>query len=449
MTVSLPTIWLFGSGSKDEEGNNVHKWYHDFKFTYRPSIYNFSNRTTKDSTYIAYIDTTFEVDTLGDTTFTFTEIEGEDKWRSRKEYVRINHSPSLSLPGIKLLKYINIIPKLNYSETWVKIFETDQSRDLGLDASEIYKMYTYNGSVSMNTSLYGTVNPNIGSLKSIRHEFIPSIAYTWFPEIDKHPDIRAFAGGVSSSKKSVVAISLQNVFKAKTVNEDKEKTLTLLSLTTSFSYNFENFEKPLSDIRTSFSTSSLPGINFSGSINHTIYDPDPDSDEEKKFFSPFLRSWNMNMSFTLRGNKFLFDELETGIPLGADSAHNVGNIKTQPKITGRKGWSLGVTFNFKEDGFHTANYNKSSQLGLNLGFNLTPATSVTYAQTYNVVEKKIIHKRVSIVRIIHCWTGSLYWVPSGSNRGFGFKLNVTDIPDIKIDSNHDTFQVSSINPAGL
>lgn len=449
LTVSLPTIWPFGSGTKDEEGNNVHKWYHDFKFTYRPSIYNYSNRITLDSTFIAYIDTTFVIDTLGETTFTYTDVIGEDKWRSRKEYIRITHTPSLSLPGIKLFKYINIMPKLSYSETWVKIFETDQSQDKDIDASEIYKTYTYNGSISMNTSLYGTVNPNIGSLKSLRHEFIPTISYTWAPEIDKNPDIRAYAGGVSSKKQSVVGINLRNVFKAKTMKEETEKTLTLLSLNSSFSYNFENFEKPLSDIRTSFSTSSLPGINFSGSINHTIYNPDSDSDEERKFFSPFLKSWNMNMSFTLRGSKFLFDEEETGIPLGVDSAHNVGSIDKNPIVTGRRGWSLGVTFNFSESGFHTNSYSKSSQIGMSLGFNVTPLTSVTYAQTYNVVDKKVVHKSINIIRKLHCWTGSLHWVPFGSNRGFGFKLNVTDIPDIKLDSNHDTFQTSSFNPSGF
>jgi len=108
-----------------------------------------------------------------------------------------------------------------------------------------------------------------------------------------------------------------------------------------------------------------------------------------------------------------------------------------------------VSFSFNEDDLHTSNYRKNSQVSTNLGFNVTPTTSVTYIQTYNVVDKKIVNKSINIVRILHCWTGSMYWVPSGSNRGFGFKLNVTDIPDIKLDSNHDTFQASSFNPAGF
>jgi len=448
LTASLPTIWLFGSGSKDEDGNNVHRWYHDFTFRYSPSVTNYSNRVTLDDIFVSYIDTTYITDTLGAIIDTnITEVKDTTTYRSRKKYVRVSHSPSLNLPGIKLFNYINIVPKLNYSETWFKIIETDKSRDAGIDASKIYKSYSYNGNISMNTKLYGTINPGLGSLQGLRHVFTPSISYTWSPEIDMNPKIRAFAGGgASSTKKSLVGFSFNNVFQAKTIKEESERTFDLLSLTTSFSYNFENKEKPLSDMKTSFSTSSLPGITLGGGMTHTFYDPETD---EEKFFSPSLKNWDMRVSFSLRGNTFLFDEEETGIPLGADSAHQVGGTQPEQPVSGRRGWNMAVTFSFSETGFHTENYKKNSQLSLNLGFNVTPTTSVTYSQTYNVVDKKIIHKRVNLVRILHCWTGSLYWVPSGSNRGFGFKLNVTEIPDIKIDSNHDTFQASSFNPAGF
>ncbi len=445
--VSLPTIWLFGSGSKDEEGNNVQRWYHDFKFTYRPSITNYSYRKVEDSTYVAYIDTTYITDTLGviiDTAY--TEVEDSLSYRTRKKYVRVNHSPSLILPGITLFKFIKIVPSLSYAETWYKIIETDQSLAQGIDASKIYKAYSYSGNISMKTSLYGTINPKIGNLQSLRHVFTPSLSYTWAPDIDKNPTIRAFAGGgASSTKRSAINFSMVNLFQAKTKSEENEKSFDLLSLSTRFSYNFENIEKPLSNMSTTFSISTLPGVRLGGAMNHTFYDPETD---EEKFLSPSLLNWNMDINFTLRGNTFLFDDGDIGIPMGADSAHKVADAMSTPTTTGRKGWNLGVSFSFKESGFHTTNYSKTSQLSLNLGFNVTPATSVTYSQTYNVVDKKIVHKRVSIVRIIHCWTGSLFWVPSGSNRGFGFKLNVTDIPDIKLDSNHDSFQTSSFSPTG-
>jgi hypothetical protein len=299
----------------------------------------------------------------------------------------------------------------------------------------------------MNTSLYGTINPNIGSLKGLRHVFTPIISYTWSPEIDMNQKIREFAGGgASSSKSSSIGFSFKNVFQAKTIKEETEKSFELLSLTSGFVYNFENKEKPLSNMTTTFGISSLPGITLSGDMNHSFYDPETD---EENFFSPFLMNWGMNLSFNLKGSTFLFDEEEIGIPIGADSANHVGGTQTSEPVSGRRGWNMRVTFSFNEDGLHTSNYKKSSQVSTNLGFNVTPTTSVTYIQTYNVVDKKIINKSISIVRILHCWTGSMYWVPSGSNRGFGFKLNVTDIPDIKLDSNHDTFQASSFNPAGF
>ena len=448
LTASLPTIWLFGSGSKDENGTKVHKWYNDFIFKYSPSVTNYSYRKTVDSSFVAYIDTSYVTDTLGviiDTNF--TEVKDTTSYRSRKKYVRVNHSPSLNLPGIKLFKYIDIKPALNYSETWYKIIETDQSQTQGIDASKIYKSYSYSGSVSMKTDLYGTINPNIGSLQGLRHVFTPTISYTWSPEIDMNPKIRAFAGGgASSSKQSSISFKFNNLFQAKTIVEEKEKTLNLLNLSTGFSYNFENKEKPLSNMTTTFSISSIPGITLGGDMTHSFYDPVTD---EEKFFSPFLMNWGMNLSFNLKGGTFLFDEEITGIPKGADSAHQVGGTQTNAQVSGRRGWNMRVSFSFNEDDLHTSNYRKNSQVSTNLGFNVTPTTSVTYVQTYNVVGKKIVNKSINIVRILHCWTGSMYWVPSGSNRGFGFKLNVTDIPDIKLDSNHDTFQASSFNPAGF
>jgi len=107
--------------------------------------------------------------------------------------------------------------------------------------------------------------------------------------------------------------------------------------------------------------------------------------------------------------------------------------------SGGRGWNLSVSYSFSESGRYTGNYSKRHFVRLNLGFALTPVTSVTYSQDYNFVEGRALYSSVNITRTLHCWTGSIYWVPIGPNRGFGFKLFVTDLPAVKVDSGYDSF----------
>ncbi len=452
---SLPTNWLFGSGRLNAEGKLEQKWYHNVTFRYSPNLLNYSRRVTKPS-----YDTTITIDSVtmqGDTIKTITVDTVSD--RSRKEYAKINHNPRISLPTITLAKYFILTPSFNYKETWFKIFETDQAPAAPTtrpDASfgtfpllpqthilkqaqptqvlpGTYRTYSYSGGAGLKTALYGTVYPNAFGLVGLRQVITPSVSYSFSPEIDRHPEVRAYAGGGAGSRKSsVMSFRLEQLYQAKVRQDETERSLNLLSLTSSFSYDFEKEEKPLSSLGTAFSISTLPGVTLSGRMTHSFYDLITD---ELSFWSPYLMSFSLNTSFTLSSSKFLFDDDVAAIPKGADSA---SQLSTSSKSKGRKGWNLNVTYSYSESG-RDAGYRKSSFVRFTLGFNLTPATSITYSQNYDIVEKLTVSNAVNIVRKIHCWTGSLYWVPIGSNRGFGFKLNVTALPEIKIDQNHDTF----------
>ncbi|MFQ6007971.1 MAG: putative LPS assembly protein LptD, partial [Candidatus Zixiibacteriota bacterium] len=430
MTLFLPTIWPFGSGSINEEGQLEQKWYQNVTFRYNPSLLNYSVRNRVDS--VRY-DTTITVDTLTMEEDTTIAVRDTIAYRTRRKYAKINHNPHISLPTITLFKYFIFTPSLNYNETWFKIFETDQSRAAGIDASTLYRTYSYSGGVGFKTALYGTVHPNIVGVTGLRHVITPTVAYSYSPEIDRHPEVRAFAGGGAGSKKSqILSFSLNQLFQAKIGQGEAERSLDLLSLTSSFSYNFENKEKPYSDLSTYYHISSLPNVTLSGSMRHSFYDPETD---ELRFWSPILMSFSFDATFRLSGKSFLFDDPDA-IPKGVDSAADLSE---------RKGWSLNATYSYQESGRGAA-FAKSSFIRFTLSFNLTPKTSVTYSQQYDIVDKLTVSNSVNIVRKIHCWTGSLYWVPIGSNRGFGFKLYVTALPEIKIDNNHDLFSTTQLRP---
>jgi len=440
LALSLPTLWIFGSGAKDETGRTQQKWYNRFNLRYSPNLLNYSRRITVDSVFPGTTDTIIDSTV---TPFDTSVVVNMDtlSFRSRREYVKINHNPSLNLPQMKLGPYLTLIPRVNYNETWIKVFETDQSIADSIDASTNYRTYSWNAGVSANTNLYGTVYPNLFGLVGLRHVITPAISYSYSPDIDRHPEVRDFVGGAAGSKKSQkMGFSLQHLFQAKVRKGEQEINKDLLSLTSSFSYDLEKNkdEKPLSNMSTRFQSSALPLISkLSGSLTHSFYDPETDT---LNFWSPFLLSFSVDATLRLAGRNFLFDDSpRMAIPLGADSASQVQAPSSRGlRSAGSKGWSLTVAYRYSESG-RGSRWKKSSYATINLRFNLTPTTSIAYSQHFDIDRNLTVSNSVNIVRQIHCWSGSLYWVPIGSNRGFGFKLFVTAIPEIKIDSNHDTF----------
>ncbi len=129
------------------------------------------------------------------------------------------------------------------------------------------------------------------------------------------------------------------------------------------------------------------------------------------------------------------------MPRGADSASQLADQSAGSSGGGgRGGWTCRLEYRYSESG-RGAEWSKNNSffLQIALNFNLTENTRVTYNQRYDVLKRKTINSSVNIVRKLHCWSGSLYWVPVGSNRGFGFKLFVTELPEIKVDNGHDSF----------
>ena len=432
LNLSLPTIWPFGSGkSAATRGAEEQSWYQRITFRYSPSVVNQSNRTTVIDT-IYYTYDSLNVVSSADTV----------KHRSRRKYAKFSHNPGLNLPTFKPLTYLIFSPRVSYSETWYKIFETDQSIDAGIDASTTYRTYSYNAGASLRTSLYGTIHPNILGLVGFRQVLTPSVSYGWSPEINRHPEVRAFAGGgAGSNKSSSVSLSLEQLYQAKVQSGDKVNNLdNLLSVRTSTSYNFEAETRPWSNLSTTFQSSILRNLSVDGSLSHTFYDPGDPTDQSVG--SPFLLNFNFNARFNLMGSRFIFDEAVQPAT-GADTlpTSQVGSSIDRPVLANAgsgSGWSFSASYSYNESGLEEF-FRKQAFLRFNMSFNLTPSTRVAYSQSYDINNQATVNNSVNIVKNIHCWTGSLYWVPVGSNRGFGFKLFVTAIPEIKLDNAHDSF----------
>ena len=431
--MTLPVLKPFGSGRINDQGKIVPRWYNNLTISYRPSLTNFSARSTIiDSIYQEPVDTT-RTDTLSH--------------RTRKEFTRFDHGASVNFP-MTIAKYFIFNPNFNYSENYFKIYRTDQSDSLGIEADKVYRTYMYSTGVSLSTTLYGTVHPNLFGLLGLRQVLTPSFSYGFTPKIDRLPVERAFAGAGAGSRAraSNLTASLGQVYQAKVKQGDGERNLELLSLHSTVSYNFEDLQTPFSELISSFQSQVLPRISLSGSMVHSLYKPGTDS---LHLLSPYLLSFQILSSVTIAGDRFLFDEPVAQIERGTDSASQImGDQPIRPSTGGRRGWSLRVDYSYGESGLRT-NWQKHSSLSLALEFELTPNTAVSFRQAYDPVRGRTINSQISIVRTLHCWTGEFNWVPTGSNRGYSFRLFVTAIPALKIDNSKTLVNSSLLQGTGL
>ncbi len=452
--VSLPAVRPFGSGSLDEDGKLQRHWYNELIVTYRPRLDNYSSRVTRDSTAnaiyqpVVVVDTVFEYDSVSmetDTTITVNttwELISEDtlSYRSRKEYTRVDHSVSASFP-LTVARYFVFNPSFGYAENWFNIYRTDQSDALKIDASTTYRSYKYNLGASLSTTLYGTAYPNLFGLVGLRQVIKPSVSYSWVPKIDRHPIVSAYAGGTARSgrKSQSMGITLSHVYQAKVRSGETERSLELVSVVHALSYDFEKEERRFSALRTTVRSNLLKNIRLDASLTHDLYKGFQSN--QLDLWNPHLTSVRVNGTLSLNGRRFLFDDIRPRLPVGADSASQLPT-PGQPEPVGRKGWDMTATYSYSESGKWTGFFKKSSSIRLSLHFSLTPTTQISYSQYYDFVAGKTITNQVSIVKTLHCWTGRFHWVPTGSTRGWGFKLYVTALPAIKIDNSQSSLNSS-------
>ncbi len=391
LSISFPARQVFGPAKKDADGRLVTKWYNNVYLNYNTNLRNYSFRGPVDST-----ETT------------------------RKKYLTVNHNSSLSAP-FSLFNYLKFNPSLRYQETWYKVFETDQSRDAGIDASTLYRRYAYSAGVSASTDLYGTVYPNVFGLTGLRHVLTPRVSFGWAPEIDRHDEIKSYTGtGGGGAKAASMSFSLQQIFQAKVRAGEEERKLELLTVNSGFSYNFEADERKFSDLRTSATTTILGNLRVSASVVHDLYKP---GTNDLSFFSPYLQSFSVNSSFSTSG---IFGTVESG----REGDSLLFPAKPMAPEESKQNWSLSVTHSYSESG-RGSSFTKTHEIRFSIHASLTKNMNVTYSQYYSFNRKKTVSRYLEIYRKLHCFEGKFTWNIDRSPQGFGFKINVIMIPQIK------------------
>ena len=346
-----------------------------------------------------------------------------------KNYQTIQTNSSLKSPQ-KFLGFLTITPNMNFSHT---VYHVDWNRvvdSLGLRTDRLFARYTYDLGVASNTSIYGTVYPNLLGITGLRHVITPGISYRFSPEIEQREEYRSYTGAGSSSKRSkTISYSLANLFQAKYSSDESEKKIDLFSMNFTGSYDFVKEEKKIGDIRASVRTAAIPHVSLDYNSTYSFYNLD---DSRRALTDPRL----VNSTFAAGVNGNIGSGTKGGLG-GARGKRSLSRTAS-PFEEAPESEFGGVGMNYKVSYRYTLSHassitSKTQWMDFTIGLQPTEKWTVSYYSHYDIKEKRSSSQRMELGRDLHCWEAKFIWIPSGRIAGYYIKINIKSLPDIKLE----------------
>ncbi len=275
-------------------------------------------------------------------------------------------------------------------------------------------------SVSLSTDIYGTFQEGGLGFSAFRHTISPRAVIGW------SPDMFLTGGGEGTSLEPVEdASSLFYTFSDFALPASGGTLLLGL---------YQNLEAKR------VSTGGIDRTELASLDVSTVYDMDPDSTD--RAFSPLAASLELTpvtfASFRADATWDLYErKLEN---LGFTTSLQVaGNDMTlvpdSVSFTGLP-WRLTLSHHFREgmDGSEDL-----SRLRASSSLELTPSWSIDYTTYYDLTDASFISQSYTLRRDLHCWEALFVRHISDTDSGFYFRINIIDLPDIKIEQHVSNF----------
>ena len=374
--------------------------------------------------------------------------------------------------------YFNLSPYFNYQEKWynkrIEKFSlpsfTGSDSIITKDIKEINFVRTFSTGVNLSTKLYGIVNPEIWGVKSIRHQVIPTVGYSFTPDFsgpfwgyyseyvnqkgekvkyDKFE--REVYGGASGRESQSINFSVSNIFEMKTTADptdttSKENKFQLLNLNANIGYDFTADSLKFSDLRLSYRT-QIGSFSFDGGSSFTLYDSEGNADRINRYLiesgKGLLRmtSFNFSVSLTLTGDKLKSDKPDIldqrqreEFSITQQNQNIYQGLYTDKDPDFSIPWDLSINYYFNESRPNPKSVFKSSSVSGNLNFNLTANWKFSVTGSYDLERKQFAAPQIRISRDLHCWLMNFTWNPIGTFRGYRFEIRVKapQLQDLKL-----------------
>ncbi len=273
--------------------------------------------------------------------------------------------------------------------------------DRGTDGSKFPAMGTYSVSAGAATDLYGNIPLGVFGVRYLHHIVSPSLSFSYSPEARGRERFYSVSGlSVPSGRRSAsLRIAVDQQFGLKIADSLGNITkVHLFSLSTGFSYDFVAEGRSFSDITTTLRAKPASWLETTGSMTHTLY-----SGSENTPSGLYLASVQLSASARHRFSiPFPNDPREAEIAVKYYISQNIksGSL-THWLRTAIKGYA-------------------------------TPKWRIEYDIYYDLRRGKKVSDEVRIWRDLHCWEMTFVWVPSGIRAGYYFRLNIKQLPEIKI-----------------
>jgi lipopolysaccharide assembly outer membrane protein LptD (OstA) len=405
-----------------------------------------------------------------------------------KAQTKFNYSIPLSLPNLKLNKYVNLTPGVSWSgNMYTRSYKyTYMKSDSTVRIDTIGGLPKFNSqlsfSASMNTRIYGTLRFKKGRLEALRHTIAPSISLSYTPDysdptygyyqdvrinnrkfinkegVEQVGDIRRIStfdprqmsyGGASGS----ISFGLQNTLEAKlktksdTATKQNEKVTILDNFGINGSYNLLAKEYPLSNLN--FNANSRVSefdINIGGSFDPYLYVND------KLFFdvgrrTPDLmlsqgnglaRLTALNLSIGRRFAPAKTKELKTSTNASEAQLKQI-NRNIDDYVDWNVPWTFSFSYQFSMNRMGLAAAQQISGLTFQGDLSLTEKWKFSMSSGYDFKYSGLTYTNMSVHRDLHCWELNFNWTPiaspfygRASNYSFDLRVKSSLLQELKI-----------------
>ena len=405
-----------------------------------------------------------------------------------KAQTKFNYSIPLSLPNLKLNKYVNLTPGVSWSgNMYTRSYKyTYMKSDSTVRIDTIGGLPKFNSqlsfSASMNTRIYGTLRFKKGRLEALRHTIAPSISLSYTPDysdptygyyqdvrinnrkfinkegVEQVGDIRRIStfdprqmsyGGASGS----ISFGLQNTLEAKlktksdTATKQNEKVTILDNFGINGSYNLLAKEYPLSNLN--FNANSRVSefdINIGGSFDPYLYVND------KLFFdvgrrTPDLmlsqgeglaRLTALNLSIGRRFAPSKSKNLKTSTNASEAQLKQI-NRNIDDYVDWNVPWTFSFSYQFSMNRMGLAAAQQISGLTFQGDLSLTEKWKFSMSSGYDFKYSGLTYTNMSVHRDLHCWELNFNWTPiaspfygRASNYSFDLRVKSSLLQELKI-----------------
>lgn len=325
--------------------------------------------------------------------------------------------------------------------------------------------------LSMSSKFFRIFSPPFGPFSRARHTVSPSVSFSYSPKPDlfgaedtseARESLReTLTASVSLGQDIDVKIPVRGEDSAadedRSRSEDPEaevdeadaeqedepvetRTVNLLNITNSFSYDFVRAREPdqlgFGSLSTRLTTGLGRGFSVSTTLNHDLVK----EGEAREIFDPFLQ--RITTDFSIRGGgspgidrRTVQDESRTLAGRGSEESTEEARevlVEDRPQ-TGFGPWSLSLTHSWTRT--RGAGGNRQS---LGIGASLLPSSkwSLNYRTTYDVSERSFQAQTLALVRDLHDWQATLgvnIFPAEPQDRVLvSFSVYLRDVPDLEL-----------------